>query len=74
MAENRNTLENLTREDVIRARIALNRIKRAQVAAELEVSEMTFYRWMKDPTEEHLNWIEAAVDTLIREREAGADE
>ena len=73
MAEIKNTTDTENRVKLIRARVAMNQIKRVQIAAEIGVSEMTVYRWMKDRIEDHIARIEAALDA-IEEREGGADD
>ncbi len=63
------TRKNLDRAAEIRSDMAVYGIRRYQVAAALEVSEMTVYRWILDgPTDEHYSRIRAALDSIIERK------
>lgn len=68
-------IRDLNRASEIRVDMALHKIKRHQVAAELGVSEMTFYRWMTGgPTDDHYRKIRSALDSLIQKEGPMPDE
>ena len=63
------TRKNLDRAAEIRSDMAVYGIRRYQVAAALEVSEMTVYRWILDgPTDEHYSRIRTALDSIIERK------
>ena len=59
-------IRDLNRASEIRVDMALHKIKRHQVAAELGVHEMTCYRWMTGgPTVDHYRKNPSALDARL---------